>query len=127
MDKEELIRCLDENKERVIESTQNEAKEKEYFNNYTSSPEELIFMAANDTIEALKVIIQLERYTIFKNKIKWFKSMSEARDIQINMKTSLIEFMLLLKSQIEQNCIKDERITTVFDNMIDIISEEFED
>lgn len=126
MNKEELVKCLDKNKEKIIESTQNEAKDKKYFNEYTSSPEELIFMAANDTIEALKIIIQLERYSIFKNKIKWFKSMSEARDLQINMKTSLIEFMLLLKSQIEQNCIKDERITIVFDNMIEIIEEEFE-
>ncbi|MGO1368184.1 hypothetical protein [Senegalia sp. (in: firmicutes)] len=82
-------------------------------------------MAANDTIEALKVIIQLERYTIFKNKMIWFKSMSESRKKEINMKAYLIEFMIILKSQIEKNCIKDERVDMVFDNMIHIIEEEF--
>jgi len=125
MDKEELIGCLDQNKEKIIKNIQHESKHKIYFNKYSSSPEEIIYMAANDTIEALKIIIEIERYSIFRNKIKWFKSMSEARDIQINMKTSLIEFMLLLKLEIEQNCIKDERIAMVFENMMNIIREEF--
>lgn len=125
MDKEELVKCIDINKEKIIECTQEEAKNKKYFNEYPSSPDELIFMAANDTIEALKVIIQLEKYTIFKNKMTWFKSMSESRKKEINMKAYLIEFMIILKSQIEKNCIKDERVDMVFDNMIHIIEEEF--
>ena len=127
MDKEALARCIDDSKAEIIEATQNELRNKKYFNIYSGTPDDLIFMASNDTIEALKLIIQLERYSIFKSKMEWFKNMSESREkeIDIDMKTSLIEFMLLLKSQIEKICIADERIDIVFNNMINIIEEKF--
>ncbi|WP_130808101.1 hypothetical protein [Senegalia massiliensis] len=125
MDKEELIECLDQNKEKIIKNIQHESKHKIYFNKYSSSPEEIIYMAANDTIEALKIIIEIERYSIFRNKIKWFKSMIESRTNQGKIKENLLEFMELVKLQIEKNCLSDEKISIVFENMMNIIREEF--
>ncbi|NBI07462.1 hypothetical protein [Senegalia massiliensis] len=125
MDIDELIILLDKKKINIIKSTIARAKDKKYFNQYSSSSEEVIHMASNDTIEGLKIILETQRYVIFKNKIKWFKSMIESRT-SISVKEYIIEFILLLKSQIEENFLKDERINLVFNNMIYIINEEFE-
>lgn len=127
MTNSQFVKCLDSNREIIIELMKSETKNKRYFENLNMTPEAIIDMVCKDYIESLKMIIETDSYIIYREKIKWFKSMSEPRISEVSIKDSLKDFIRIFRNVVEGVCGQTFQIDKVFDNIFSIVEEVFND
>ena len=80
--------------------------QKDYFRNLNLDASHVIEFVVNDYIQCLEIYLQTKNIETFKDKIVWFKGMSDFRMPNRNSYLDLLDFSYELRD-VTLNCIKN--------------------